>query len=104
METFSVLLAVCEGNHMSLVDSFLKGQWCRDVFFDVRQNKWLKKTVVMLVIWDTVIISVMSVWRHCNWRHCNDDSSWKMTLRFYVMAADDLVTQGARASAVMVLT
>ena len=89
METFSVLLAVCEGYHMSLVDSF----------FDVRQNKWLKKTVVMLVIWDTVIISVMSMWRHCN-----DDSSWKMTLWFYVMAADDLVTQRARASALMVLT
>ena len=44
METFSKLLALCEGNHWSLVDSPHKGQWQNfGIFFDLHLNKRLSK-------------------------------------------------------------
>ena len=45
METFSALLADCEGNHRSSVDSPSQTPvtWSFDVVFDLRLNKWLRK-------------------------------------------------------------
>ena len=43
METFSASLALCEGNHRSLVDSTRKGQWRGALMFSFCLNKELSK-------------------------------------------------------------
>ena len=56
METFSLLLAICAGN------SPVTGEFPTqrpvtqsvDIFFDLRVNKPLSKTIVRLVIWDAM--------------------------------------------------
>ena len=43
METFSALLALCEGNHKLLMDSHHKGQWRGALMFSLvyaRTNGW----------------------------------------------------------------
>ena len=54
METFSALLAICAGN--SSVPGEFPAQrpvtQSFDVYFDLRLNKLLSKTIVRLVIWD----------------------------------------------------
>ena len=62
METFSALLAIYAGNspvpgefpaQRPVTQSF-------DVFFDLRQNKRLSKTIVRLVIWDAIKLIMTS--------------------------------------------
>ena len=64
MEAFSALLAICAGNspvtgeipaQMPVTRSF-------DVFFDLRRNKGLSKTIARLVLWD----ALRPLWRRCN--------------------------------------
>ena len=56
METFSALLAICVGNSPVPGEFPAQRPVTRsfDVFFDLRLNKRLGKTIVMLVIWDAI--------------------------------------------------
>ena len=58
METFSVLLAICTGNSPVSGEFPAQRPVTRnfDVFFDLRLNKRLSKTTVMLVIWDATLV------------------------------------------------
>ena len=61
METFSVLLALCAEN--SQVTREFPSQrpvtWSFDVFFDLGLNKRVSKPE-MLVIWDAIVLILMS--------------------------------------------
>ena len=63
METFSVLLALCEGNPL-VTGGFPPQrpvmQSC-DVFFDLCRNKLLSKTIETQVIWDAIKLIMMSL-------------------------------------------
>ena len=65
METFSALLALCAGN--SVVTGEFPSQWSVtlsfDIYFDLRLNKRLSKTVLRPVIWDAMaLIMASSLW------------------------------------------
>ena len=56
METFSALLAICAGNS-PVPDEFPTQRPVTrsfDVYFDLRPNKRLSKTIVRLVIWNAI--------------------------------------------------
>ena len=57
METFSALLALCEGNHRSQVDSPTKASeaelWC---FLWSAPEQTAEQTIVMPVIWDAIVL------------------------------------------------
>ena len=57
METFSALLAICARNSPVASDVPAQRPVTRsfDVFFDLRVNKRLSKTIVMLAIWDAIV-------------------------------------------------
>ena len=61
METFFALLALCEGNQRSPLDSPHKGQWCR-AFLDLHLNKQFSKQSR----WRWFEMPSHSLWRHCN--------------------------------------
>ena len=63
METFSTLLALCEGNHRSIVDSLYKGQ-SFNIFFDLRLNEQLSKQSRHQ--WFETPSVMRSLWCHCN--------------------------------------
>ena len=78
METFSALLALCEGNPIQRWIPLTKASdaklWC---FFDLRLSKWLSKQSICC--WFETPSS--SLWRHCDvhvltWHtsQCNADS------------------------------
>ena len=56
METFSALMAICVGNSPVTGEFPAQRPVTRsfDVFFDLRLNKRLSKTIVGLVIWDAI--------------------------------------------------
>ena len=56
METFSELLAICAVNSPVTGEFPAQRPVTRsfDVFFDLRLNKRLSKTIVRLVIWDAI--------------------------------------------------
>ena len=58
METFSALLALCEGNSPVTGEFPSQRPVARsfDAFFDLRPNKQLSKTIVMLVIWYAIAL------------------------------------------------
>ena len=60
MGTFSLLLALCEGN--PLIPSWRPVIWSFDVFFDVFMNKWLNKQ------WSCQVFKTpwCSLWLQCN--------------------------------------
>ena len=75
METFSALLALCEGIHRSPVDSPHKGQWQPvaggfpsqrpvtrnfNIFFDLCLNRRLSKQSRRPVIWDAIALIMTS--------------------------------------------
>ena len=57
METFSALLAICEGNSPVTGEFPAQRQVTRsfDVFFDLRLNKRLSKQIARLMIWDAIL-------------------------------------------------
>ena len=90
METFSALLALCEGNlpvtggfpsQRPVTQSF-------DIFFDLRQNKRLSKQS-RLRWFETPSRSL--------WRHCNVNLTTRTTLKF--AKAQDRFTQGRQYNA-----
>ena len=56
METFSALLAICARNSTVTGEFPAQRPVTRsfDVFFDLRLNELLSKTMVRLVIWDAI--------------------------------------------------
>ena len=56
MKAFSALLAICTGKTPATDELPEQRPVARsfDVFYDLRRNKWLRKTMVRLVIWDAI--------------------------------------------------
>ena len=62
METFSALLALCEGNHRSPVDSPHKGQWRGALMFSlICAWSTAKQTIEKPVIWDDIALVMTSL-------------------------------------------
>ena len=63
METFSMLLALCEGNSPVSGEFPTQRPVTRsfDIIFDLRLNKHLSKPIVRLVIWDAIEPIMMSL-------------------------------------------
>ena len=62
METFSALLALCEGNHRSPVDSPHKGQWRGALMLSlICVEQMAEQTIETPVIWDTVATIMTSL-------------------------------------------
>ena len=59
METFPILLALCEGHHQSLSDT---GLW---YFLWSVPEQMVEQTIKMPVVWDTITLIITSL-HHCN--------------------------------------
>ena len=79
METFSVLLALCEGNPPVICgfSSQRPVSWSFGVFYDLRLNKQLNKQSIHR--W--IETPSHSLWRHCNGSH-GISSSWVFCTQF----------------------
>ena len=56
IETFSTLLAFCDGKHRSLVDSPHKGQWRGALTFLSAPEQTVEQTIDTPMFWDTVAL------------------------------------------------
>ena len=56
IETFSALLALCEGNFTSQFPSQRPLTRSYDIFFDLRQNKTVEQTIETPTIWDAIAL------------------------------------------------
>ena len=63
MQTFSTLLALYAENSPA-TDEFPSQRpvtWSFDVFFDLHLNKMVEQTIETLLIWDTIVLILMSM-------------------------------------------
>ena len=86
--TFSVLLAICEGNHRSPVDSPHKGQWRGALMFFLSAPEQTAEQIIEApVIWDAITLIMTS-------QNENEQDSW--------MPSGRLILDSSRTTQVMI--